>query len=132
MVTMTLPCCVWNVTRGEIIFCTTNSFTQDIKDDMSVYGTLQEEKFYGAVQATQEGLRYYKRRNERRKYFTHQIILHRRNFTAPSRQPRRASGITRGEMRGENILHNKLFYTGFFIDQLGDTRSKTVIKCFVN
>ena len=30
---------------------------QDIKDDMTVYGTLQEKKFYGAVQATQEGLR---------------------------------------------------------------------------
>jgi hypothetical protein len=29
---------------------------QDIKDDMSVYGTEQEKKFYGAVQATQEGL----------------------------------------------------------------------------
>lgn len=29
---------------------------QDIKDDMTVYGTMKGEEFYGAVQATQEGL----------------------------------------------------------------------------
>ena len=126
---MTLPCCVWNVTRGEIIFCTTNYFTQDIKDDMSVYGTLQEEKFYGAVQATQEGLRYYKRRNERRKYFTQQIILH-RILHWPARWHTQQDCH---QVFCQLVFCQLVFSYSFFfiIDQLGDTLRNTVHKYFL-